>query len=149
MRERRLVIAAVILLASCADKRNVALQDAARKANPVITSLRQPLQTLFDSNVAAPQAVAACKEAIDLAGRLAGLDLDDKQLGSDGDLSIQDVVHGLSFEPATRCKPDAGDGVHDAKCLMWCRERFTQLSNAIERARQHASRNDVKIEPLR
>jgi hypothetical protein len=132
---------------ACKNAETSKLRDVAARANPVILELRKPVATVLSKNAGTAQVLSACREALDIAGRLRGLDFADRDMGSSA-MSIEDVLYGFTFEPETQCKPDTGDGAHNSRCVSWCQKRFGQLTTAIERAREKADSAGVKIEAL-
>lgn len=136
-------------MAACKSAETSRLQDVASRANPVIQELRKPAATVLSKDAGTAEVLAACHEALDIAGRLRGLNFDDRDLGSDGAMSIEDVLYGFTFEPETQCKTDTGDGAHNSRCASWCQKRFGQLATAIDRVREKAGEAGVKIEALR
>ena len=144
-------ICSILLLATaaCSNKAESKLRAVAERANPVLIALRKPAAVILSPESAPAQVVSACDAGISIAQHLRGLDLQDQNLGSDGALSVEDVLYGFSIEQTTRCNPDSEDGTHQARCVSWCRERFGQLVDAVDRVRTQADKEGIKIEVLR
>ena len=128
----------------------------AQRANPVIERMRGPVGVVLDPAQADAKVIrTACLAAIADAAALSSAGFKDSFVGTakrtddSVTLGVDDVLYTFSMQKDLMCREDQGDGSRDARCRRWCVEMFTDLADAVARAKEAAAKEGVTLQALR